>query len=116
MSLRQIRDGETLLARFIPADAWKQGLSFFTDDSDFIQVGSWNYDAGKSLLPHVHNHVERVVLWTQEVIYVRKGSLLATVFNREGRAIEDVEVGTGDTLVLIDGGHGYKILEEGTEV
>jgi hypothetical protein len=51
--------------------------SNYSNDQYFIQVGTWGYDAGKELLAHIHNTVERKVLKTQEVLYVRKGSIWA---------------------------------------
>lgn len=114
-TVREVRDGELLLARYIPAD-WKSGLAFHSSDSDFIQVGTWVYDAGKDLLPHVHNYAERSVTRTQEVLFVRKGSLRAQVYSQEGRLVEELEAHAGDVLVMLGGGHGYKILEDGTEV
>jgi oxalate decarboxylase/phosphoglucose isomerase-like protein (cupin superfamily) len=111
-----IRHADKLLARYIPAAAWKPGLSFFTEDQHFIQVGSWNYASGKELQAHVHNRVDRAVERTQEVVYVRKGRLLASVYAADGTLVREVTVSAGDTIVLFDGGHGYRILEDGTEV
>ena len=34
------------------------GLSFFTDESSFIQVGTWKYEKGKILDAHYHNTFE----------------------------------------------------------
>ena len=111
----EVRDGETVLARHIPAN-WKKGLSFFSSDNEFIQVGAWAYDAGKELAAHRHNHVLREVTHTQEVIFVRKGSILARVYTHDGTLVRELEAAAGDVLVLLNGGHGYKILEDGTEV
>src|SRR5688572_26066333 len=48
MSVIEIKDGELVLARHIPAEAaWKDGLSFFSSDNEYIQVGLWGYPAGK---------------------------------------------------------------------
>ena len=41
-----------LLAKHITADDIQDGLGFFSDDADFIQVGTWRYEAGKDLLAH----------------------------------------------------------------
>lgn len=111
-----IRHGDKLLARYVPAGAWQPGLSFFTEDQHFIQVGSWNYASGKALQAHVHNRVDRQVERTQEVVYVRKGRLLASVYASDGTLVREVTVAEGDTIILFDGGHGYRILEDGTEV
>ena len=113
----EIREGDVVLARHVPARvAWKEGLGFFSDDTDFIQVGAWGYDAGKNLKAHIHNSVSREVLWTQEVLYVRKGRIQAHVYDTSERKVAEIVCIEGDVLILLRGGHGYDILQDGTQV
>lgn len=117
MPVREIKEGELVLARHIPAeDAWGQGLKFFSPDGDFVQVGTWGYGAGKKLLAHTHNEVKREVLWTQEALYVRKGRVRADIFDTQSRKVAELVAEEGDFLVLLRGGHGYEILQDGTQV
>ncbi|AGK60074.1 hypothetical protein Asulf_00038 [Archaeoglobus sulfaticallidus PM70-1] len=109
------RDG-TRYAIYIPSDAWKKGLNFYSDEKDFVQVGIWGYDKGKFLQPHIHNEVKREVTRTQEVIFLRKGKIKAYIFDKNENLIETLELKEGDILILLDGGHGYKILEDNTFV
>jgi hypothetical protein len=109
-------NGNTLAKHIPAAEAWGQGLKFFSQDADFIQVGTWGYDQGKALLAHSHNHVPREVTITQETLYIRKGSLLAEIYDRNDQKTAEIEAREGDILVLLGGGHGYRILEEGTQV
>lgn len=113
----EIKAGDLVLARHIPASAvWKDGLNFFSEDEDFIQVGVWGYGAGKELKAHIHNEVKREVQWTQEVLFVRSGKLRANIFNTNEEKVAELEVGAGDVIILLRGGHGYEILEENTKV
>lgn len=113
----EIKQGELILARHIPAAvAWQDGLNFFSQDDDFIQVGVWGYGAGKELKAHIHNEVKREVLWTQEVLFVRKGKLRANIFDTTENKVAELEVNAGDVIILLRGGHGYDILEDGTQV
>jgi uncharacterized protein YjlB len=113
----EIKEGDFVLARHIPAaTAWHDGLNFFSQDKDFIQVGIWGYSAGKELKPHIHNEVKREVLWTQEVLFVRKGKLRANIFDTLGKKVAELEVNSGDIIILLRGGHGYDILENGTQI
>ncbi len=113
----EIREGELVLARHVPAIAtWKDGLNFFSQDEDFIQVGIWGYGLGKELKAHIHNEVKREVLWTQEVLFVRAGKLKANIFNTKGIKVAELKVNKGDVIILLRGGHGYDILEDGTQV
>mgnify|MGYP000350806546 CR=1 FL=1 len=36
-----------------------KGLSFVTEDEDYIQAGLWNYEKGTKLPAHYHNYFER---------------------------------------------------------
>lgn len=113
----EIKEGDLVLARHIPSEvAWQDGLNFFSEDGDFIQVGAWGYGAGKELKAHIHNEVKREVLWTQEVLFVRSGKLRANVFNTKEEKVAELEVVAGDVIILLRGGHGYEILEDGTQV
>lgn len=112
----EITKDKEVLARYIPAGSWKDGLSFFSKDDEFIQVGSWKYGKGKELLAHIHNEVERKINRTQEVIYVVKGKIEASIYDLEGNLMKKIEVSTGDFLILLNSGHGYKILEDDTQI
>lgn len=108
--------GTEILARYISADSWKDGLSFFSKDEEFIQLGTWKYNKGKDLLAHIHNVVDRKINRTQEVVFVVNGSIEAKIYSLDGVLRETLVVGKGDCLVLLNCGHGYKILEDGTQV
>lgn len=116
MTIHEIADGNVLLARHITADEWDNGVKFFSANEDFIQVGTWGYDQGMELLAHKHNHVDRLVNVTQEVLYVRKGTIEAKIYNQNQALIDRRVVREGDIIVLLFGGHGYSILENGTQV
>ena len=117
MAVYEVKEGELVLARHVPAkDAWSGGLNFFSADEEYIQVGTWGYDSEKELLAHTHNEVSREVLWTQEVLYIRKGSIKAGVYNTNEEKVDEIVASEGDVLILLRGGHGYHILEDGTQV
>ena len=117
MAINEIKEGDIILARHIPSsDAWTSGLKFFSPDEEYQQVGTWNYDQGKQLLPHAHNEVARTVLWTQEILYIRSGKIKAKIFGINGQEVAELLVRSGDILALLLGGHGYEILEDGTQV
>ena len=104
------------LAYLIRSGDHEPGLRFFSRDSDYVQVGTWGYARGQTLLPHVHNVVPRLADRTQEVVHLLRGRLRASLFDDDGRPVTQVELGAGDTLVLLAGGHGYEILEDDTRV
>ena len=95
---------------------FKEGLSFFTEDEDFIQFGSWNYNKDKKLLAHIHNPAKREVAWTQEFIFLISGSLITSLYDDEENLIEEVPLKTNEGMIMFAGGHGYRILEDNTKV
>jgi hypothetical protein len=117
MTVEEVREGDLVLARYIPADAaWNDGLTFFSGDDDYVQVGTWQYPAGKQLLAHTHNEVTRSVLWTQEALLVRNGKIRASIYDTHEVLVKEFVVSEGDIIILLRGGHGYEILEDNTQV
>ncbi len=117
MAVNEIKDGDVILARHVTAQEWeKGGLNFYSEDNEFIQVGTWGYDSGKELLAHTHNNVERTVNITQETLYIRRGRIKARIYNLKLELVAEWEAGEGDIMILMQGGHGYDILEDGTQV
>ncbi|MHC4278491.1 MAG: cupin domain-containing protein [Planctomycetota bacterium] len=104
------------LALRLRAEDIAEGLSFFSDDRDFIQVGTWRYEKGKRLLTHTHNFVKREVTRTQEFIYVVKGSVKASIYDEDEEFLEDLTLNPNEGLILFSGGHGYEMLEGDTVV
>ena len=113
--VREVKVDNEVLAVLVGGD-WEEGLHFYSSDTDFIQVGTWRYPAGRALQAHVHNLAKRSITRTQEVIFVRKGALRATIYDELGRPAEKIIVREGDLLILLRGGHGYEILEDDTKV
>ena len=95
---------------------WVKGLNFITPDDMYIQVGSWWYKKDKKLDSHVHNEFERVAMRTQEMTYVKKGSMLVKLYDEEHNYLEQYTIYKGDTAVFAYGGHGYEILEDDTQI
>lgn len=117
MAVIEIKYEGAVLARYIPSsDAWGEGLKFFSSDADYVQAGTWGYSKGKKLLAHFHNKAERQIDFTQEVLYIRKGSINAEIYDLHNKKVTEIVASEGDILILLLGGHGYKILEDGTQV
>jgi hypothetical protein len=105
-----------VLAKLIKPEDVKPGLNFYSENHDFIQVGVWEYEKDKNLLAHIHNVLERTINRTNEVLYIIKGRLEATIYTVQEELVEKLILESGDILILLTSGHGYKILEDGTRV
>lgn len=115
--MRKINDSKgNLLCIVYKDEDWVEGLNFITHNSLFVQVGSWWYQKGKNLAKHKHNIVSRESNITQEMVFVKSGSMLATIFDQEMNFVEEVILKEGDMAIMAYGGHGYKILEDNTKI
>lgn len=111
-----IFDGDQLIATIKKYADWKTGLDFVTDDEKFIQVGTWNYNAGKRLDRHEHNFVERTANLTQECVFVVTGSMNVEFYSTQRAFIRKVTLQQFDYAVIYGGGHAYEILEDDTKI
>ena len=111
-----IVDGLEPIALIIRAGFDKPGLHFFTPPNFSQQVAVMRHPAGKKLDAHVHNLVSRQVLYTQEVLWIRKGRVKVTLYNSHRKTICAPVLTTGDLILLCGGGHGFEMLEETTMV
>lgn len=112
----EIRDADDTVLAYKIAGEWPEGLCPYSDDGDFVQVLSWNYDAGRRLRPHAHLPAPRDATHTQEVIVVLSGRLRADVFDRSRRLVARTMLSPGESMVFLCGGHGYEVMEAGTRV
>ena len=114
--VKEIRDERGALLGYRITGTMPDGLKAYTRDSDFVQVMSWHYPRGKKLQAHVHKIAPRSSNITQEVIVVLKGRVRADVYRDDRSLLTQFEVGVGECAVFLAGGHGYEILEDGTQV
>lgn len=110
-----LKDGKVVARHILESDI-HEGLNFYSNDEEFIQVGAWNYNEGKRLLGHIHNEVDRTINRTYEVLYVINGSLEARIYDMSENLLETFVVLKGEILVLLECGHGYTILSDDTKV
>ncbi len=88
------------------------GLHFFTPNECTQQLAYMHWPGGKVIQPHVHNPVPRQVEFTMEVLFIKKGRVRVDFFDNEQNYLESRVLETGDTILLMEGGHGFEALEE----
>lgn len=102
----------TRLAVLIRANFKKDGIEFFTDDNSSQQLGYMNRPEGYVIAPHRHNLVPREVKLTQEVLYIKSGKVRVDFYDNDQTYLHSTVVLAGDVILLADGGHGFKMLEQ----
>ncbi len=95
---------------------WKEGLDFITANETSIQTGTWWYQAGKELKAHRHKLNERTALRTQETVIVMSGSMRIDFYDKDNNIFQQEMLIEGDLCVILNIGHGYKILEDNTRI
>jgi hypothetical protein len=105
---------DKVIARHIALGDIKQGLSFFSDDSEFLQIGTARYRAGTMAQAHIHNTVERAITKTCETFVVLQGEIEITLYDFEDKPMDKIVGAQGDIIVLLDGGHSLVYLQDDT--
>src|SRR5262245_30424042 len=100
------------LAYIIRSETQPQETTFVTPSDFTQQVGFVVYPAGSQIPRHVHCPVERHISGTSEVLLVRRGSCEADFYNEELALVTSRKLGTGDILVIVAGGHGFRMLQD----
>ncbi len=90
----------------------KPGITFFTQHDLSQQLAYIRHPAGKIIDSHVHSPLAREVLATQETLLVKRGKLRVDFYDDQRNYLESRIVEAGDVLLLIQGGHGFEVLEE----
>lgn len=106
-----IHDGK-LLALIVSHRYSKPGVSFFTSGELSQQLAYMRHPAGKVIDPHVHNPVTRQVTLTQETLIIKSGALRVDFYDDQKNYLRSRVLEAGDVILLIQGGHGFEVLEE----
>ena len=100
------------LAIIIRNNFRKEGIEFFTNDNDSQQLGYMNRPKSYSIAPHRHNLVQREVHLTQEVLFIKSGKVRVDFYSNTQEYLQSEILEVGDVILLADGGHGFKMLED----
>ena len=87
-------------------------IKFFTPNSFSQQIGVMNRPKGYKIKPHIHKSIKREILFTNEVLFIKKGVIEVDFYDDNQTFLESRRVFQGDFLLLIKGGHGFRILED----
>src|SRR5437870_5514388 len=110
--VERISENGIAMSIIVHAAFREPGIHFFTENSLSQQLAFMSHPAGKLIAPHMHNPVPRKIRFTQEALFIRKGQLRVDFYDTEQRYLESRVVGAGDVILLIQGGHGFEVLED----
>ena len=101
-----------VLAIIVRRDFNNPGINFFTPNDYSQQLAFMSHPTGKEIQPHIHKKVQREVHFTQETLFIRKGRLQVNFYSDDQVFLESRILEAGDVILLIKGGHGFKVLED----
>ena len=110
--IETIAHGEEIVALIISHRFSAPGVHFVTPDDFSQQLAFMCHPAGKVIVPHTHNVVQRSVTQTQEALFVRRGKIRVDFYDRSQNYLDSRILDAGDVILLASGGHGFEFLEE----
>ena len=114
--IETIVDGLEPIALIIKAEFDKRGTHFFTPANFSQQVAFMKHDKGEKIAAHVHNAVNRQVLYTQEVLLIRRGRVRVNLYSSSKEFLVSRILESGDVILLCGGGHSFEFLEESSMI
>jgi mannose-6-phosphate isomerase-like protein (cupin superfamily) len=110
--LETVKHGEVVLAIVLRREFRREGIEFFTPPDFSQQLAYMNRPSGYVIQPHLHNAVRREVHLTNEVLFVRSGSVRVDFYDDDRRYLRSSVLRAGDVILLAQGGHGFEMLED----
>ena len=102
------------LCYIIRAELQPDKTTFLTPPEFKQQVGFVVYGQGGEVTRHVHLALQRHLVGTSEVLVLRKGRCLIDVYNDDKQLVATRELFAGDLMLMVGGGHGFRMLEDTT--
>lgn len=107
-----IEDGTDRLAYIVRAASHPETTVFVTPPELPLQLGFIVYPADSDIPRHLHRPIQRQLAETLEVLIVRSGRTRVDFYSKFKEFVTSREVGAGDVLLLVSGGHGFHQLED----
>ena len=105
-----------LFALVVRNKEYSTGISFLTDDSLTQQLAIMKYGKGYCIQPHYHLPIERVIHGTPETLIIKKGALKVIFYDEDQSKIDSTILFENEIIMLINGGHGFEVLQDETEI
>jgi hypothetical protein len=104
-------EGE-VLAYIVRSRGFPENTQFFTPNECNLQVGHVVYPANSEIPRHVHLPIERHIVGSTEVLIVERGRCAVDVYTSGRELVTTRELGVGDMVIAVSGGHGFRVLED----
>lgn len=99
-------------AEILRAGARVETTRFFSPAGSSLQFGLLAHGAGFVEPAHVHHPVKREIRDLQQMFVVQRGVVAVDFFGSEGKKVAEVVLKAGDAILLVDGAHSVRVLED----
>ena len=110
--IEEIFFGEELIAIVVRKHFASEGYNFISKEHYPLQVGINFYKKGTGAMPHIHLKRKIELEEIQEIFRVEHGRVRANLYSSQGKKFDSIELGEGDVIFFITGGHGFDMLED----
>ena len=116
MSVEWIKYRGESLALIISSNYNPSKTTFITPLEYKQQLGYIVYKKEESITPHIHIPMTRSFIGTSEVLFLKSGKVQVNFYSKDKIFITSRILNKGDIILLISGGHGFKMLEDSVMV
>ena len=102
----------TRYAEVLRAGTKVEKTRFFSPAGSSLQFGLLAHGAGFVEPAHVHHPAKREIRDLQQMFVVQRGVVAVDFFGPGGRKVAEVTLRTGDGILLVDGAHSVRVLED----
>ena len=110
--IERIKYNGVTYAVLVRAKLPRTGYNFVSQDEDSLQVGVNHYKSGQLARPHFHLPAERALKDTLEMLHIDSGACLLSLYNDAKVRVYETRMESGDTVVLLAGGHALQMLDD----
>lgn len=110
--IQRIIHNDSLISIILKAGYSKDGITFFTPNELSQQLAYMKRPEGYIIEAHVHNAVPREVVYTKETLFIKSGRVRVDFYDSDKKYAGSTIVEGGDVVLLVDGGHGFEMLEQ----
>jgi hypothetical protein len=102
---------KNLLAQIIKPFDGNSPKNFFTENDLDFQAASFQLEKDEKIERHIHNNQERIIQTTSEALIVTEGLISVEIYDMDLNFIQNVNVTSGEVILLFAGGHSLSMLE-----
>jgi cupin fold WbuC family metalloprotein len=109
--MKIIDDKQNIIAYIVRKKDISKGKNFLTQNNEQMQFASFDLEKNEVIRNHIHNNTKREINTTSEGIVVIEGELKVKLFDNDKTFLSDHTLNSGDSILLLSGGHGIEVLE-----